>query len=84
MTTPEDLKSALQADMPAAEIAVRDTRGSGDHFAVDIVAPEFNGLSRLDQHRKVYASLQSMLDDGSVHALSIKSSALEEEADDDQ
>ena len=64
--------------MPAAEITVRDTKGTGDHFAVEISATEFKDLSRLDQHRKVYTSLQELLDDGSVHALSIKSSVLED------
>ncbi len=83
MPTPDELRTKLQADMPAAEIAVRDTKGTGDHFAVEVAAPEFKDLSRLDQHRKVYASLQEQLDDGSVHALSIKSSVLEDEPHDD-
>lgn len=83
MPTPEELKLILQADMPRARIAIRDNRGSGDHFNVEISAPEFGGLSRLEQHRLVYASVQSLLDDGSVHALSIKTSVLEDDGSDD-
>lgn len=83
MPTPEELKSILQADMPRAQITISDNRGSGDHFKVEISAQEFDGLSRLEQHRLVYASVQSLLDDGSVHALSIKTSVLGDDGSDD-
>jgi stress-induced morphogen len=35
----------------------------------------FGGLSLIEQHRLVYAPVQHLLDDGSIHALQIKTEA---------
>lgn len=72
MPDPSDLHSQFAVAFPGAEIAVEDTTGTGDHFRVAIVANQFAGLSRIEQHRLVYAAVQSGLDDGSIHALSIQ------------
>lgn len=49
--------------------------GSSDdgesHFRVTIVSAAFDGLSRIERHRKVQALLKDELD-GSVHALALK------------
>ena len=37
-----------------------------------VTAPQFAGLSRIDQHRLVKAAIKPRFDDGSVHALSVK------------
>ena len=42
-----------------------------------VVAPQFAGLSRLEQHKLVYAAVQSRFDDGSIHALALKTRAPE-------
>lgn len=71
MPSPDQLIVKLQGDMPEADIDVVDLKGSGDHFSVEVTSQQFDGLSRVEQHRLVYGSLQSMLDDGSIHALKI-------------
>lgn len=43
--------------------------GAG-HFTVRIASGEFDGLSLLQCHRKVYAALESMMN-SDIHALSI-------------
>ena len=40
--------------------------------------PQFAGLSRIEQHRLVYAAVQDRLDDGAIHALALKTRAPEE------
>ena len=40
-------------------------------------APQFAGTSRIDQHRLVRAAVQPRMDDGSIHALSIKTGVLD-------
>jgi stress-induced morphogen len=40
-----------------------------------VTAPQFEGLSRIDQHRLVKSAVQARMDDGSIHALSLKTSA---------
>jgi stress-induced morphogen len=55
----------------AAELAVVDRTGGGDHFHVMVVSPRFNDLSLVDQHRLVYDALAAPLADGTIHELRI-------------
>ena len=48
--------------------------GGGDHLRAVVSAPQFEGLSRIDQHRLVSAAVKPRFDDGSIHALSISTS----------
>ena len=56
----------------ASELAVEDRTGTGDHFQVTIASAEFDGISLLDQHRRVNDVLAAPLADGSIHELRIK------------
>lgn len=72
MLDPKMLEARLKEAMPAAEIQIRDTTGTGDHFEARIVASEFEGKSMIEQHRIVYAPLQDLLASGALHALALK------------
>jgi stress-induced morphogen len=61
-----------QAFPGAGEISVEDRTGTGDHFQVTVASAEFDGLSLLDQHRRVNDALAAPLGDGSIHELRIK------------
>ena len=65
-----ELKSMIEAALPGAEVEVVD-EGGGDHLRAIVAAPQFDGLSRIEQHRLVKAAVQERMDDGTVHALSI-------------
>jgi stress-induced morphogen len=68
----EPLRVLLEEAFPdAVELRVID-RGGGDHFEVQVTAPSLDGLSRIDQHRRVYEVLDGPLKDGSIHELRIK------------
>jgi len=56
----------------ASELAVEDRTGTGDHFQVTIASAAFDGVSLLDQHRRVNDVLAAPLADGSIHELRIK------------
>jgi stress-induced morphogen len=62
----------VQAFPDALELEVLDRTGGGDHFQVTVVAPELDGLTLLDQHRRVNDVLAEPLRDGSIHELRIK------------
>ena len=64
----------IEAALPGAEVEVVDETGSGDHLRATVRASQFEGLSRLDQHRLVKAAVSKRFDDGSIHALSVKTS----------
>jgi stress-induced morphogen len=68
--TTEDLKQRIEAAIPGARADVTDLTGGGDHFRATVVAGEFAGLSRLEQHRRVYAVFGSEIG-GPIHALSL-------------
>jgi acid stress-induced BolA-like protein IbaG/YrbA len=67
--------SLLERALPGAEVSVEDMHG-GDHLFARVRAPQFAGLSLIQQHKLVYAPIQHLLDDGSIHALKIKTEAL--------
>jgi stress-induced morphogen len=69
----EVIRSLLAAGFPeAAEIAVEDRTGTGDHFQVTVVSAAFDGISLIDQHRRVNDALAAPLADGSIHELRIR------------
>jgi stress-induced morphogen len=72
------LEGLLKAAFPdAVELGVEDRTGGGDHFQVDLATPQFNGLSRLDQHKLVYDALAAPMRDGSIHELRIRTRGTE-------
>ena len=69
----EIIRTLLEEAFPdAAELAVEDRTGTGDHFQVTVVTASFDGLPLLDQHRRVNDALAAPLGDGSIHELRIK------------
>lgn len=68
-----ELQSMIEAALPGASVQVLD-EGGGDHLRAVVAAPQFDGLSTIDQHRLVRAAVQSRMDDGTIHALSITTS----------
>jgi stress-induced morphogen len=66
-----ELKRMIEEALPGAEVEVVDETGGGDHLRAIVRAPQFAGLTRLDQHRMVKAAVKERFDDGSIHALSV-------------
>ena len=64
----------IERALPGAEVAVIDETGGGDHLRAEVRASQFAGLSRIAQHRLVKAAVQERMDDGQIHALSLKTS----------
>jgi stress-induced morphogen len=71
-----ELTTMITAALPGSEVEIVD-QGGGDHLYASVVAPQFAGVPLLQQHRMVYAAVQSRLDDGSIHALALKTRAPE-------
>ena len=67
-----ELKAMIEAALPGAEVEVSDETGAGDHLRAAVRAPQFAGLSRIDQHRLVKAAVKERFEDGTIHALSVK------------
>ena len=69
-----ELEGMIAAALPGAEVEVIDETGTGDHLRATVRAAQFEGLSRIDQHRLVKAAVKARFDDGTIHALSVKTS----------
>ncbi|MEA2306645.1 MAG: hypothetical protein QOH43_3925 [Solirubrobacteraceae bacterium] len=71
MPSPNDIKNRIEAALPGARAEVEDWTGGGDHFRATVVAPQFTGLNRIQQHRLVYDVFGDEVG-GAIHALSLK------------
>jgi stress-induced morphogen len=67
-----ELEAMIRAALPGADVEVIDESGAGDHLRATVAAPQFAGLSRIDQHRLVKAAVSERFADGTIHALSVK------------
>jgi stress-induced morphogen len=70
----DELKQRIEAAIPGAQAEVTDLTGGGDHFRARVVAQEFAGMSRIEQHRRVYAVFAPDIG-GPIHALSLETRA---------
>lgn len=71
-----ELKQMIEEALPGATVEMVD-EGGGNHLRAIVAAPQFAGLSRIDQHRLVKAAVKPRFDDGAIHALSINASVPE-------
>ena len=67
MVTPDSIRATLASGLACEHL---DVRGDGHHFEAVIVSPEFEGLSRIKRHQRVYAALGDRMRE-EIHALSM-------------
>jgi stress-induced morphogen len=69
----EPIRALLAEAFPdASELDVEDRTGTGDHFQVTVMSPQFDGMPLLEQHRLVNDALAAPLADGTIHELRIR------------
>ncbi len=64
----QELTEKIQIALPGAVVMVHDPDGA--HLSADVAAPQFAGLSRIAQHKLVYAALGDAMRER-VHALQL-------------
>ena len=74
MPTTDDLKRRIEEALPGSRADVVDLTGGGDHFKATVVAQEFAGMTRIEQHRRIYAVFGPEIG-GPIHALSLETRA---------
>jgi stress-induced morphogen len=67
----EEIQQRIEDAIPGAQAEVEDYTGGGDHFRATVTAAAFEGCSRIEQHRLVYAIFGAEIG-GPIHALSLK------------
>jgi acid stress-induced BolA-like protein IbaG/YrbA len=66
--TPDQVREFIAAGLPCEQL---DVEGDGRHFFATIVSAEFEGLSRVRRHQRVYSALGDRMRE-QIHALSMK------------
>ncbi len=66
--TPTEVRDFIAAGLSCERI---DIEGDGRHFFATIVSAEFEGLSRVRRHQRVYTALGDRMRE-QIHALSMK------------
>ena len=67
----EEIKRLIKEAMPDAEIIIQDLAGDENHYSATIKSKDFNGKSKIEQHKMVYNSLKGKMGN-ELHALAIK------------
>ncbi len=80
MASCEFVKQRIEENLVGANVVVDNPRGDDVHFAVEVEFKGFEGKSRVQQHKMVYAALGEKLNDCGepLHALQIKTSVPQE------
>ncbi len=66
--TPQEVQQFIANGLPCQTLQVE---GDGRHFFATIVSTEFEGLSRVRRHQRVYQALGDRMRE-QIHALSMK------------
>ncbi|NJO36111.1 MAG: BolA family transcriptional regulator [Rhodospirillales bacterium] len=69
-----EIEKLIKARFPDAEVTIKDLAGDGDHFAAHVIAPDFKGKTRVQQHKMVYDALEGRMG-GVLHALALTTAA---------
>lgn len=65
------LKEKIENHLTGAIANVRNPRGDGEHFLVEVIWQGFESMRLLEQHKKVYEALDSEFKEG-LHSISLK------------
>lgn len=66
------LEEKITEALPGALVKVENPNDDGMHFSATVVAPQFEGVSMLEQHKLVKQALKAEFDSFVLHAMSLK------------
>jgi stress-induced morphogen len=66
----QDIVALIKTGLPDAQVEITDLAGDENHYAAQVVSASFAGLSRIQQHQRVYAALGSKMGN-ELHALQL-------------
>ena len=67
----KEIEKYIKEALPDAIVNIQDLAGDGNHYSATIVASQFSGKSKIEQHKMVYNSLKGKMGN-ELHALAIK------------
>ena len=67
----KEIERLIKESLPDSLVDIQDLAGDGNHYSANITSSSFNGKSKIEQHRIVYAALKGKMGN-ELHALAIK------------
>ena len=67
----KEIEKHIKEALPDAIVEIQDLAGDGNHYSATIISSAFNGKSKIEQHKIVYAALKGKMGN-ELHALAIK------------
>lgn len=67
---PEEIIAKIRLTIPDAIVEMKDLTGTSDHWQASIISAAFTGMSLIQRHRLVMASLAEEMK-GPIHALTL-------------
>ncbi|MBF89824.1 MAG: BolA family transcriptional regulator [Candidatus Marinimicrobia bacterium] len=67
----EEVKNLIENGLSGSIVKVKDLKGTGDHFSVEVIWSGFEDMTLIEQHQKVYKTLGKLLTN-EIHALQLR------------
>ncbi len=67
--TAKEIEDQVKVALPDAQVVLEDMAGDNDHWKITVTSAQFQGRSRVDQHRMVMGALSGM--GSKLHALAV-------------
>ena len=67
----KEIEKLIKESLPDSIIKIEDLAGDGKHYSATVISSTFNGKSKIEQHKIVYAALKCKMGN-ELHALAIK------------
>ncbi len=74
MQLTDQVRELLEQAFPGGQVEVTSFSGE-DHLSARVRSERFDGLPLIQQHKLVYAPVQHLISNGTIHALQITTEA---------
>ena len=67
----KEIEKLIKEAFPDASVEIQDLAGDGNHYSATVISSQFQGKSKIQQHKMVYNSLKGKMGN-ELHALALK------------
>ena len=71
----KELETLIKEAFPDATVEIQDLAGDENHYSATIKSKNFNGKSKIEQHKMVYKALKGKMGN-ELHALALNTSEI--------
>ena len=66
----KEIEKLIKETFPDAIVKIEDLAGDGNHYSAMVISSQFQGKSKIEQHKMVYKSLKGKMGN-ELHALAL-------------